>query len=349
MAAEQLFEDLEDSEVQDAEDEDVEDEDVEDEDAEAGIIEDTLEGTGEDQPPLEALIAGVYALRARRTRSVTEPFIGSLLEPASGSSPLRDALRAAATDLERRVSALPAGTSRGPAQAALIIDLAEGLLSTAERAFIVDPERSTLELLPDAERDRFLGFSWAAGDFPGGPPGPNEARAEQMFAALTRLRPERRANRGAHAAVRQEEFDDAMQARLEAALTAVPGERGQRLHRDASAAFVDLRTAAAIDGVTIAIGNSHRAAARARANAERAGNSKAVASFSAHTLGLAVDLKMSHGTVAIRGGLDKAIPKPRQHVQVSGPQMDAPESGDVRLVSVRARTVALGIQPAGTS
>jgi len=292
MPAEQLFEDVETSEVEDAE---VDGAAVED--AAGDVIEDTLEGTSEDQPPLDALVAGVYALRVRRGRSVTEPFLRSRLEPPSGSSPLRDELRAAANDLERRVSALPAGTARGTAQAALILDLAEGLLSSAERAFILDAERSSLELLPDADRDRFLNFSWAAGDFPGGPAGPNEARAEQMFAALTHLRPERRANRGADAAVRSDEFDDAMQARLEAALAAVPGERGQRLHRDASAAFVDLRTAAAAAGVTIAIGNSHRPAARARAAAERAGNRNAVASFSAHTLGLAVDLKMSHGTL----------------------------------------------------
>lgn len=273
------------------------DDEPEDDSAERELIEEPLEGTSEDQPPLDALVAGVYALRTRRARSITEDYLRSLLEPPSGSSPVRHELLTAATDLERRVAAVPSGTSRGEAQAALVIDLAERILAVAERVFILDPARSTLELLPAAERDRFLSFAWAAGDFPGGPPGPNEARAELMFAALTRLRPERRANRGSAAAVLPSEFDDAMQARLAAALTAVPGERGQRLHRDASAAFVDVRTAAAGDGVTISIGNSYRPAERARAAAERAGNRLAVASFSAHTLGLAVDLKMSHGSL----------------------------------------------------
>ena len=307
MPAEQLIEELEpvDSEgieIVDTEEEASEADDVETDDSEAGdgedvFVEEILEGTSEDQPALDALVAGVYALRTQRARSVTEQYLRALLEPSSGTSRLRDDLRAAAADLERRVSALTAGTSRGPAQAALVKDLAETLLSSAERTFIADPERSTLELLPEPERDRFLNFAWAAGDFPGGPAGPNEARADQMFAALRKLRPERRANRGAAAAVQEEEFDAAMQARLDAALTAVPGERGQRLHRDAAAAFVEVRTAAAADGVTIAIGNSHRPAARARASADRAGNPLAVASFSAHTLGLAVDLKMSQGTL----------------------------------------------------
>src|SRR5262249_18469545 len=125
--------------------------------------------------------------------------------------------------------------------------------------------------------------------------GPNEDRAQQMFAALTRLRPERRANHGDAAAVRADEFDAAMQARIQAALAPVTGEPGQRLHREAAVAYERMRAAAAADGVTLAIGNSYRTPARAQANAARAGNPAAVAAFSSHTLGLAVDLNMSHG------------------------------------------------------
>ena len=155
--------------------------------------------------------------------------------------------------------------------------------------------RSALERLEPSERDRYLGFAWNAADFPGGPTGPNEARAEQMFAALTRLRPERRANQGETAAVRASEFDAAMQARMRRALIAVPGEQGMRLHRDASASYVQMRTAASADGVTLAINNAYRAPAVAQANAARADNRLAVAAFSSHTLGLAIDLNMSHG------------------------------------------------------
>ena len=85
-------------------------------------------------------------------------------------------------------------------------------LAADERLFILDEQRSALERLEPSERDRYLGFAWNAADFPGGPTGPNEDRAEQMFAALTRLRPERRANQGETAAVRASEFDTAMQA-----------------------------------------------------------------------------------------------------------------------------------------
>jgi len=75
-------------------------------------------------------------------------------------------------------------------------------LAADERLFILDEQRSALERLEPSERDRYLGFAWNAADFPGGPTGPNEDRADRMFAALTRLRPERRANQGATAAVR---------------------------------------------------------------------------------------------------------------------------------------------------
>src|SRR5687768_17139703 len=110
-------------------------------------------------------------------------------------------------------------------------------LAADERQFILVERRSTLERLDPSERDRYLGFAWNAADFPGGPRGPNEARAEQMFSALARLRPERRVNQGDTAAVRASEFDEAMQTRLRRALIAVPGEQGMRLHRDASASY----------------------------------------------------------------------------------------------------------------
>jgi len=168
-------------------------------------------------------------------------------------------------------------------------------LAADERLFILDEQRSALERLEPSERDRYLGFAWNAADFPGGPTGPNEDRADRMFAALTRLRPERRANQGATAAVRASEFDTAMQSRLRRALIAVPGEQGMRLHRDASASFVRMRTAASADGVTLTINNAYRAPAVAQANAARADNRLAVAAFSSHTLGLAIDLNMSHG------------------------------------------------------
>src|SRR4029077_3754774 len=111
-----------------------------------------------------------------------------------------------------------------------------------------------------ADRDRYLPFAWQAGDFPGGPSGPNEARADQMFSALTRLRPERRANSGDAAAVRADEFTAAMQRRIDGELVAVAGASRETLYSGASAAFVEMRTAAAADGVTLSINNSYRTA-----------------------------------------------------------------------------------------
>ncbi|MEP6919204.1 MAG: hypothetical protein ABJC89_26415, partial [Acidobacteriota bacterium] len=147
----------------------------------------------EDTPPmpLSILVAAVYALRFRRQRSVREEYLRSVLQPTSGTPALRDDLQRAVADLERRQAAIPVGQDRSAALSAIVDDLASGVLTAAERAFILDPQRSSLELLDPTERDRYLGFAWEDGDFPGGPPGRNEARADQMFSALTRLRPER--------------------------------------------------------------------------------------------------------------------------------------------------------------
>lgn len=165
--------------------------------------------------------------------------------------------------------------------------------------FIRDTSRSTLERLPAPERDRYLAFAWQHGDFPGGPRGPNEARALAMFAALSRLRPERRVNIGPHAVVRESEFDAATQAFIRRSLIAVPGEARKQLHPDAADAFVRMREAAARDGVTLSIHNSYRRPEHASANAAASGNPNAVARYSAHMLGLAVDLNMSQGSLRV--------------------------------------------------
>ena len=241
------------------------------------------------------LLAAVYALRQRSTRTVREEYARALLEPQTGASPIAADLQREVADLDTRLSALPSGSARSEGQQRLLDEVARAVLATVERHFILDEQRSALELLDPAQRDRYLTFAWHAADFPGEPTGPNEARADRMFTALAGLRPERRANQGEHAAVRASEFDAAMQAGVTAALVQVPDESTFRLHREASAAYVLMRTSARTEGVTLAINNSHRTAARARANAARAGNRSAVASFSSHTLGLAIDLNMSHG------------------------------------------------------
>jgi LAS superfamily LD-carboxypeptidase LdcB len=249
----------------------------------------------EEGPPAELLLAALFALRSRRRRTVSEEYLRSRYQPATGTPPLGGELNRAATELEGRLPGL-----RDAALQAALDELAGRLLAAAERAFILDPERSILELLAPAGRDRYLRFAWDPADFPGGPPGPNEARADEMFSALTALRPERRANQGAAAVVQAAEATEEMRRQIEGALAPVPGQTGLRLHREAAAAFERMRAAAAAEGVTLVIGNAYRTPERAAAAAARAGNRAAVASFSSHSLGLAVDLDVSHGGLRLR-------------------------------------------------
>ncbi|HYD40162.1 MAG TPA: M15 family metallopeptidase [Anaeromyxobacter sp.] len=237
------------------------------------------------------LLEALLAIRARRRRSLREEDLRAIVRSGAGAAAEAFQRAVAVAELDQRVRG-PAGT---PGRAELLEALAGPVLAAAERQFILDPARSTLELLEPGERDRYLRVAWDADDFPGGAHGPNEARAEGLFAALARLRPERRPNSGSDAVVQRDELDAAMQRRVAGALAPVPDERGHRLHREAAEAYVRMRTAAAGDGVTLTIGSSYRSPARAAASAARAGNAAAVASFSSHSLGLAVDLRMAQG------------------------------------------------------
>jgi hypothetical protein len=240
--------------------------------------------------PRALLLQATYALRARRRFRLPEGYLRGLFEGPSGGAPPRLAgeLQRAAADLERRLAA-------GEAREVWQDQLAAALMAAAERRFVLDPKSSTLELLEPPARDRFLGFAWQADDFPGEPRGPNEQRAAEMFAALGALRPERRPNQGAAAVLVAAEVGPAIEQRIVAALLTVPGTGGLRLHREAADAFARMRAAAAGAGVTLAAASAYRMPARAPESAERPQNPTAVARFSSHSLGLAVDLNMSHG------------------------------------------------------
>jgi hypothetical protein len=104
---------------------------------------------------------------------------------------------------------------------------------------------------------------------------------------------------------------------IESQLSRVPGSPGHRLNQEALARFVEMRDAAAREGVELAIvgpKSAHRSAEVAARRAKAAGNPKAVAEFSAHALGLAVDLKMSHGAGRSRRAFKEATTKPMQNV-----------------------------------
>jgi LAS superfamily LD-carboxypeptidase LdcB len=180
---------------------------------------------------------------------------------------------------------------------------AKSLLRAVEKQFIHNPQASTLDLLPPDRSRRYRDFAWHRLDYPGqsrtngelDPVGPNEARATEMANDLSAVRPERRVNTGDDAVVTQAEFDSNMRRHVQTNIEQVPGQGGHRLHKDARDAFVRMHRAAEAEGVDLVIEASYRSPETAAANAANSGNSSAVANFSAHSLGLAVDLRMSHG------------------------------------------------------
>src|SRR5262249_52454886 len=129
---------------------------------------------------------------------------------------------------------------------------------------------------------------------------------------MSGVRPERRANSGADAVVTQSQFNSSARIRsfISAHLQPVPAfsaapagsttiptqPAGKQLLHHAMTSFLAMRNAALADGVALAITDGYRDAATAAANAAASGNPAAVASYSSHSLGLAMDLIMSTGS-----------------------------------------------------
>ncbi|MEM1444573.1 MAG: hypothetical protein AAGF84_00820 [Planctomycetota bacterium] len=176
------------------------------------------------------------------------------------------------------------------------------LIKAVELDFVKSANTSSLDLLGADLSDKFRSFAWDRFDYPGGTEGPNEASAMTLADALDAVTPERRANRAAVAViVRDEATDDLWEYMLDQ-WRDVPGEDEKKLNQHAVPAYLAMREAAAADGVALVILSGHRDPKRAAANAARAGNSFAVASFSSHSLGLAIDLVLPrpHGDIAER-------------------------------------------------
>jgi hypothetical protein len=168
------------------------------------------------------------------------------------------------------------------------------LLRALELKFIHDPQTSALDILGPELSQHFRTFKWHDDDFPGGPLGPNEQFADVMVDVLDLVRPERRANRLRDAVLLREEATDAVWHYVTNQWVSVPGQERWKLNRHARDSFVRMRERARREGVDLVILSGHRHPETARANAARAGNPNAVASFSAHSLGLAIDFDMSH-------------------------------------------------------
>ena len=168
------------------------------------------------------------------------------------------------------------------------------LIRSLELRFVQDPETSALDILGPELSQHFRTFDWQYGDFPGGPEGPNEQFADVMVDTLDLVCPERRANQGREAVVLRAEATEEVWDYVTNRWVPVPGQEKRLLNSHARDSFVRMREQAAADGIDLVILSAHRNPATAMANAARAGNSNAVASFSSHSLGLAIDFEMSH-------------------------------------------------------
>lgn len=184
------------------------------------------------------------------------------------------------------------------------------LIRAIELKFIHDPKASGLDVLGPELSEHFRKFNWQENDFPGGPEGPNEQFADVMVDSLDLVRPERRANSTRDAVVLRVEATEAAWDYITNQWVAVPEQERWKLNRQALESFLRMRDQAKADGVDLFILSSHRNPQSAQRNAARAGNPNAVASFSSHSLGLAVDFKLSHGDLK----LDETTTRPMVEV-----------------------------------
>ncbi len=228
---------------------------------------------------------------------LTADYVNPILADISGSSELQSAYQKAIGEIQM---------ADPEAQQGVIDRHASAIMRQLENQFVNDPKASTLDLLSPEDRKKYRDFKWGEFDFPGdkaGSPrkGANEGRAVGMANAMDDLFPEKRVNirteKQPHGIVTKSEFKSSATLRefIKSELVPVPDEPGEKLNAAAAEAFVRMREAAAEDGITLKLKDSHRKPEVSEARAEKAGNKSAIADFSAHNLGLAIDLKMSHG------------------------------------------------------
>jgi D-alanyl-D-alanine carboxypeptidase-like protein len=208
------------------------------------------------------------------------------------------------------LAAVPAG----PGRAAAAQTQAKALVRALELRFILDPTRSALDLLPADRATHWKEFGWETYDYPGqvtrkvkvegkgkekptwkkvqDPKGAHEDEARAMTGEMTKVRPERRPNKGSEAVMVEADATPERWKYIAEHSPAVSGESGARLYQDAGDSFVKMKEAAKADGVNLHILSSFRTPERAAANAAAAGSSESTARFSSHSLGLAMDLEM---------------------------------------------------------
>lgn len=174
------------------------------------------------------------------------------------------------------------------------------LLHALEFKFIHDPKTSGLDILGPELSQHFRNFNWQENDYPGGVEGPGEQFADVMVDALDLVRPERRANATRNAVVLRAEATDSVWNYITNKWAVVPGQERYRLNPHALDSFVRMREKAKTQDVDLIILSAHRNPQTAQRNAARSGNPNAVASFSSHSLGLAIDFKLSCGEFKVK-------------------------------------------------
>ncbi len=242
----------------------------------------------------DLLVAGAVAL-GRADSRLARSSGGTLLlhdeiRSALGSRSKDAILDSKFREAQTIVAAVPAGAGRVTSAQ----QQAPALVRALELRFILDPSHSALDLLPPERAKHWRDFQWDPKDYPGGPKGKHEAEARAMMREMTAVRAERRPNTGSTAVVIKSEMTPERWRYIRQHSHTVPGE-SRDLFDEAGGSFVRMREAAKADGVKLRILSGYRDPEVAAANAAKAGNPEAVASFSSHSLGLAADLEMWGG------------------------------------------------------
>jgi hypothetical protein len=201
------------------------------------------------------------------------------------------------------------------------------------KAFINNPEASTLDFLPKDKCLLYRNLQWDPYDYYGGKEGPNEKKVPAMIAGLKKVNPERRATveeggvpagtavlcvkcyrADPHIVIEKQGDSEkrtittgptGLWSWIQDQLIPVSGTGTgpvKQLNKYAAEKFLEMKKAADDylgDGIKLEIntnpGNAFRSKTAADTNCARVGNNFAVACFpNSHNLGLAVDLKMSY-------------------------------------------------------
>jgi D-alanyl-D-alanine dipeptidase len=238
------------------------------------------------------------AAKSGQTR-MTEAFIQKIMGDWRRHGDVRHVVETAATEFE--------GTDSATAIAVMTWALPL-LLKAIESEFIYSKDTSSLDLLPGNKGKQYREFPWHDDDYPKDPAskstrGPNEGKARALTADLTRIRPERRANRDTQAVITESwmkgmagETQKAVHAYVKAQLALIPShiraEKGEQLNKHALASLEEMHAAARAEGVELQIEDAYRRPEDSARRAAQADNTMAVAKFSAHNLGLAIDFTL---------------------------------------------------------